>query len=239
MDALGFDATVSSDGSKVAFVRGTARTSKKANTGPANRNIWIYSIKDNSYKQLTSHVGSDFMPKWINNNSLYFISPRSGKYNMHLTTLNGQTKQVTTDTEFGINSFSSTTNGDLIVYQSGNKVVSFDVKQSSAETLNIDVKSDLRFDSVVAKKISDKIDEYVVSPNTKLSAYALRGDIYVTRNDKEDCRSVRLTQGAARDQNVIWANDNALLFISDRAGNNDLFMLMQNNPTYLKISNIR
>jgi tricorn protease len=157
MDALGFDATVSSDGSKVAFVRGTARTSKKANTGPANRNIWIYSIKDNSYKQLTSHVGSDFMPKWINNNSLYFISPRSGKYNMHLTTLNGQTKQVTTDTEFGINSFSSTTNGDLIVYQSGNKVVSFDVKQSSAETLNIDVKSDLRFDSVVAKKSVTKL----------------------------------------------------------------------------------
>jgi tricorn protease len=70
MDALGFDAAVSPDGSKVAFVRGTARTSREAYTGPANRNIWIYTIKDNSYKQLTEFAGSEFMPKWMNNNTL-------------------------------------------------------------------------------------------------------------------------------------------------------------------------
>lgn len=229
MDALGFDAAVSPDGSKVAFVRGTARTSREAYTGPANRNIWIYTIKDNSYKQLTDFAGSEFMPKWINNDTLYFISPLSGKYNVHQTTLNGRTKQITSETEFGINSFSATTNGDFIVYQAGNKVASFDVKKSSATTLNIDVKSDFRFDPVVAKKVSDKIDEYALSPDTTLSAYALRGDIYMTRNDKDDSRSVRLTQGAARDQNVIWVNDNALLFISDRTGNNDLFMLVSDD----------
>jgi C-terminal processing protease CtpA/Prc/Tol biopolymer transport system component len=229
MDALGFDATVSPDGTKVAFVRGTARTSREAYTGPANRDIWIYTIKDNSYKQLTNHVGTDFMPKWINNDTLYFISPRSGKYNVHQIKLNGRNKQITSETEFGVNSFSTTANGDFIVYQTGNKVVKFDVKQASANTLNIDVKSDFRFDPVVAKKVSDKIDEYAVSPDTKLSAYALRGDIYLTRNDKDDSRSVRLTQGAARDQNVIWLNDNALLFISDRTGNRDLFMLISDD----------
>jgi Tol biopolymer transport system component len=52
MDALGFDAAVSPDGSKVAFVRGTARTSREDYRGPANRNIWIYDIKANSYKQI-------------------------------------------------------------------------------------------------------------------------------------------------------------------------------------------
>ena len=229
MDALGFDAALSPNGSKVAFVRGTARTAREAYAGPANRNIWIYTIKDNSYKQLTNFAGSEFMPKWINNNTLYFISPLSGKYNVHQTTLDGQNKQITLETEFGVNSFSSNKNGDFIVYQSGNKVVSFDVKQTSAKILNIDVKSDFRFDPVVAKKMSDKIDEYAVSPDTKLSAYALRGDIYITRNDKDDSRSVRLTQGAARDKNVVWVNDNALLFISDRVGNNDLFMLVSDD----------
>ena len=235
MDALGFDAAISPDGTKVAFVRGTARTSREAYTGPANRNIWIYTTKDNSYKQLTDHAGSDFMPKWINNDTLYFLSPRSGKYNVHQTNLNGRIKQITSEKVFGINSFSSTADGELIVYQSGNKVVSFDVKQSRPETLKIDVQSDFRFDPVVAKKVSDKVDEYAVSPDTKLSAYALRGDIYVTRNDKDDSRSVRLTQGAERDQNVIWLNDNALLFISDRTGNNDLFMLISSDPSQLNL----
>ena len=230
MDALGFDATVSPDGTKVAFVRGTARTSREAYTGPANRNIWIYTIKDNSYKQLTDHAGADFMPKWINNDTLYFISPRSGKYNVHQIKLNGRNKQITSETQFGVNSFSTTANGDIIVYQSGNKVVNYDVVQATANPLNIDVKSDFRFDPIVAKKVNDKIDEYAVSPDTKLSAYVLRGDIYITRNDKDDNRSVRLTQGASRDQNVIWVNDNALLFVSDRVGNNDLFMLTSDDP---------
>lgn len=225
MDALGFDATVSPDGTKIAFVRGTARTSREAYTGPANRNIWIYTVKDNSYKQLTDYAGSEFMPKWINNNTLYYISPRSGKYNVHQIKLNGQNKQITSETEFGVNSFSTTANGDFIVYQSGNKVVNFDVTQAKGNVLNIDVKSDFRFDPVVAKKVNDKINEYAVSPDAELTAYALRGDIYVTRNDKDDRRSVRLTQGAARDQHVVWVNDNTLLFISDKAGNNDLFML--------------
>ncbi len=225
MDALGFDATVSPDGKKVAFVRGTARTSREDYRGPANRNIWIYDIKSKSYEQLTDHAGADFMPKWIDNETLYFISPRSGKYNVHSATLKGRTKQITSETAFGINSFSTTAKGDVIVYQAGDKVNSFDVSTGKAKNIEIDVKSDYRFDPVVAKKVSNEIDEYAVSPNAKLSAYVLRGDIYVTRNDKEDSRSVRLTQGAARDENVIWLNDDALIFVSDRAGNKDLYML--------------
>ncbi|MEQ3653916.1 MAG: hypothetical protein ABNH21_00955 [Glaciecola sp.] len=83
MDALGLDATMSPNGKKVAFVRGTARVSREDYRGPANRNIWIYDIEKNTYTQLTTFKGTDFMPKWIDNSSLYFISPRSGKYNVH------------------------------------------------------------------------------------------------------------------------------------------------------------
>lgn len=225
MDALGFDATVSPDGTKVAFVRGTARTSREDYRGPANRNIWIYTFKDNAYEQLTKHDGADFMPKWINNDTLYFLSPRSGKYNVHQAQMNGRTKQITEETEFGVTHFSTTTNGNTIVYQAGDKIVSFNVQQSKQNLVNIDVKSDFRFDPVVAKKVSNDLDEYAVSPDAKLSAYVVRGDIYVTRNDKKDSRSVRLTQGADRDQDIVWLNDHSLLFVSDREGQTDIYML--------------
>ena len=95
MDALGFDATVSPDGSMIAFVRGTARTSREDYRGPANRNIWIYSIKDKSYKQLTKHAGADISPHWVDNTTLYYLSPKSGKYNVHKITLKGKDKQLT------------------------------------------------------------------------------------------------------------------------------------------------
>ena len=230
MEALGFDATVSPDGSKVAFVRGTARTAREDYRGPANRNIWIYSIKDDSYEQLSDHAGADFMPKWIDNNTLYFLSPQSGKYNVHQITFKGRSKQITHETEFGVNHFSTTANGDTVVYQAGDKVVKFDVKQARPQTLNINVNSDFRFDPVVTKKVSNDIDQYAVSPNAKLSAYVIRGDIYITRNDKEDSRSVRLTQGAARDQDVVWLNDTSLLFVSDREGQKDLYTLSSDDP---------
>jgi tricorn protease len=225
MDALGFDATMSPDGTKVAFVRGTARTSREDYRGPANRNIWIYNVKDSSYEQLTDHGGADFMPKWINNDTLYFLSPRSGKYNVHQITMSGRTKQITEETEFGVNHFSTTANGSALVYQAGDKVVSMNGQQGNPQLLSIDVNSDFRFDPVVAKTVSNDIDQYAVSPNAKLSAYVVRGDIYVTRNDKEDSRSVRLTQGADRDQDPVWLNDNNLLFVSDREGQTDIYML--------------
>ncbi|MFT6267979.1 MAG: C-terminal processing protease CtpA/Prc/Tol biopolymer transport system component [Alphaproteobacteria bacterium] len=230
MDALGFDAVMSPNGAKVAFVRGTARTSREDYRGPANRNIWIYDITKNTYSQLTTFNGNDFMPKWIDNNSLYFISPRSGKYNIHKTDLDGEIEQITKETAFGINHFSTTINGTTLVYQAGNNVTLFDPKNSSAIPLIIDVKSDFRFDPVVAKSMSNKVDEYAVSPNGKLSAYVLRGDIYVTRNDKDDERSLALSSGPARDRDIAWLSDEALVFVSDMEGQNDLYLLKSSDP---------
>ncbi|WP_026377353.1 S41 family peptidase [Aestuariibacter salexigens] len=230
MDALGFDAAVSPDGSKVAFVRGTNRIAREAYRGPANRNIWIFDTNDGSYTQLTEFEGNDFLPRWIDNESLYFLSSRSGKYNVHKATLVGGFEQLTFETAFGVNHFSVSADGQQLVYQTGDNVYKMGSGSTDKQLLNVDVKTDFRFDPVVAKTVSDKLDEYAVSPDGKLTAYVHRGDIYVTRNDKEDKRSVRLTQGADRDRDVTWLNDNSLLFVSDRAGQNDVYLLSSSDP---------
>ncbi|MBT1451850.1 PD40 domain-containing protein [Glaciecola sp. XM2] len=225
MDALGFDPIVSPDGSKVAFVRGTCRVAREDYRGPANRDIWIYDRDKNTYTQLTDFDGNDFMPKWVGNDSLYFVSARSGKYNVHKATLDGEITQITDESNFGINHFSTTADGSKLAYQTGDSVWQFNTKTSGKRAINIDVTSDFRFDLVVTNSVNNRINEYAVSPNGKLSAYVHRGDIYITRNDKEDKRSVRLTTGGDRDRDVTWLNDNTLLFVSDRYDQNDLFML--------------
>jgi hypothetical protein len=111
------------------------------------------------------------------------------------------------------------------VYQAGDEVHSFDTRAETKVTINIDVSSDFRFDPLVAKSMTNKVDEYAVSPNGKLSAYVLRGDIYVTRNDKDDKRSVALSTGPERDRDIAWLSDEALVFVSDVNGQNDLFLL--------------
>jgi Tol biopolymer transport system component len=225
LDALGFDAVVSPDGSKVAFVRGSARTEREAYRGPANRDLWLYDIASDSYSQLTRFDGNDFLPKWAGDQTLYFLSSRSGKYNVHRLALDGAIEQVTRDDGFGVTHFSVTEDGSNLVYQSGDRLYAMNPATRDLSSLSIDMATDFRRDPVVAMDVDNHIEQYAVSPNGKWTAYTIRGDLYVTRNDEEDSRSVRLTHGVARDRNPTWLNDQSLLFVSDRGGQYDLYML--------------
>ena len=62
-------------------------------------------------------------------------------------------------------------------------------------------------------------------PNSKYIAYINRGELFVTRNDKDDDKSVRLTDSPARESDPVWLNDSVLLFISDRNQQKDLFAI--------------
>lgn len=222
MDALGFDAAVSPDGKKIAFVRSTARVSREDYRGPANRNIWIYHTETGEYEQLTDFDGNDFMPKWAGNNEIYFISSRAGKYNVFKQQLGSdQAQQITDESEFGVEHFSLNKQADALVYQAADNVSL--LADGQRQSLDLSIPTDFRFDPVTQKSTTNDLDEYSVSPNGELISYVVRGDLFVKRNDKEDKRSVRLTTGAARDRDVTWLNDNTLLFISDRDGQNDIF----------------
>ncbi len=220
MDALGYDPALSPDGSKVAFVRGTCRTSREDYRGPANRNIWIYDQNANTYDQLTDFDGNDFSPVWLDDSNLLYISAKSGKYNVHKISLDGTDQQITNETVFGVNSFSASNN--TIVYQYGDQISLFNLTNNEKSDLAIDVASDFRFDPVESKKVSNKVSQFSVSPNGKLSAYVHRGEIFVTRNDKEDSRSVRITNSTSRERDVTWLNDEVVLFVSDQNGQYDL-----------------
>ncbi len=223
MDALGMDPVVSPDGSKVAFVRGTCRTSREDYRGPANRDIWIWNISEDTYTQLTTFDGNDFAPRWEDNENILYISPQSGKYNVHRVALSGNDEQITNEMEWGVNSFSF--GNGKIVFQYGDQVAVQNLSPDTKSLLEVDVSSDYRFDPVVSKTITNDVDDYAVSPNGKYSAYVVRGEVFVTRNDKEDKRSVRLTSNSWRERDLAWLDDQSLLFISDQNGQNDLYLL--------------
>ena len=225
MDALGFDPVVSPDGNKIAFVRGTCRIEREAYRGSANRDIWIYDLSSEEYTKLTDFDGNDFSPKWLNDSTLLFISSREGKYNIFQTTLDGSVKKLTFEEAFGVNSFDLSPKTKQIVYQHGSDISLGKIGSNSHSSLEIELSADFRFDPVVSETMTDKVDEYAVSPDGSLSVYAIRGDLFVTRNDKEDDRSVRLTRSSARERDAIWLNEQAILFVSDADGQNDLYLI--------------
>ncbi|MFD0760629.1 S41 family peptidase [Lutibacter aestuarii] len=235
LNTVGFDATLSPNKKFIAFTKGSCRIEREAYQGPANRDIWLYDIKNDSYHQLTSFVGQDLAPQWANNNTLYFQSARSGKYNIHKLTIDqngnklGEITQITNLKDMGIFSFDLSSNGTDIVMTSGDKIWLLDITSNKTTPISITINSDYRFDPIVRKSYTNNASEVEVSPNGKLSAIVIRGEIFITENNSEKNRTISVSNSAYKDEDVVWLNDEVLLFVSDRNGTDNIYAITSND----------
>lgn len=235
MNALGFDAVISPNQKLIAFVRGTCRIDREAYQGSANRDVWIYNVEKNTYHQITDFQGNDFAPQWNGDNSLYFLSAQSGRYNIHQIGIgaggekSGASSQITSFKDMGIFSYSISRNGNQIILNQGDKLFLLNNNSKKLNPVSLSFATDDLFDSVVRKNYSGDIQEVMPSPNGKLSAIVIRGEIFITENDKEKSRTVNVSNSPYRDRMVTWLNEENLIFISDRDGQNDLYLVKSND----------
>lgn len=223
MDALGKYAALSPDGKKVVFVKGSCRIEREAYTGSANLDLWLYDLTNKTYKQLTTFNGNDYLPKWTSNDDIMFISSRSGKYNIHALSLSsGAIDQVTDETKLGIYEFDVNRKFDL-VYTVG---TALKVKKmgASAEIITLALPADYRFDPVVSEEFTNGGDEYAISPNNETAVVGIRGEIFATATEKDEKKTVNLSDHAFRDRDAAWLNDTTVVFASDREGNYELYL---------------
>ncbi len=76
LDAFGSMATLSPDGTKVLFERGGSAWSRRGYVGPDQRDVWLFDLKDGSFRRLTDHGGNDGMARWIDDDEFVFLSDR-------------------------------------------------------------------------------------------------------------------------------------------------------------------
>ena len=229
MDALGLMPSPSPDGRYIAFVRGNCRVVREAYQGPANRQIWVYDTQEDSYRQITKFEGQDVYPDWGPDNTLYFLSARNKRYNLYRMKMSQDEEQAEALTSFadeGIRYFDLSADGSTVVCAQGAQVFVMDTKAGATpRPLSVALTGDYRFDPVERKTYTDELSGYALSPDNKMVALEIRGELFVMPEDKEQKRSARLTKLPARDQSPAWLNDSTLLFLSDRAGNSDLYLL--------------
>lgn len=235
LDATGFDASISPNGKFVVFVKGSCRLEREAYKGPANRDIWLYDIKNDAYKKLTDYEGNDFYPQWGDNNTIYFQSSRSGKYNVHKLNISdsgkkeGVVSQITDFSDMGIFSFQISRNGNAIVVAKGNQVYVINSSTKAKKEIQISLNSDYRFDPVVHKTYYSNVADIAISPKGNYAALNIRGEVFIRETSKEKKRTVNLTKSSFRETNATWLNDSTLIFISDRDGQKDLYLVKSDN----------
>ena len=234
LDALGYNPVLSPDGKMIAFERGSCRISREDYRGPANRDIWIYHIPSKTYHQITSFDGQDIEPAWGKDNQLYWLSAQDGRYNLFAAPINpdasaGKPRQVTNFKGTGVRYF-DVGMSDVAVIEKGNEILRLDIKQGKSSPIKLSLTGDDRFDPVVDKTFTNGADEYAVSPNGKMIAMTIHGDIFIKAVDKDIDRTTQLTNHPFRDRNPVWVSDSVLLFVSDRDGNYEVYSAKSSDP---------
>jgi len=230
LKALGTEAVVSPGGRFVAFVRGACRVTRERYKGSANRDIWIFDTKTKKYNQITKFEGQDFHPCW-DKSGLFFISARSGRYNIFRVNIgtNGMVKgkpsAVTKFSDEPVRWVSVSKNGNLLVFEKGTDIYTVNKDGSNLSKVNILIDPDYRFDPVERKTISSKVTGYDVSPDGKLIAFEVRGEIFVTQSNEKKSRAVNISNNPYRDKDVVWLNNQSLIFSSDRSGAFNLYLV--------------
>jgi tricorn protease len=251
LDAVGYTPTMSPDGRFIAFSYGSNSHTRKRYRGPANKDLWLYDTADGSYTQLTDFPGNDQLPRWSDARTLYFTSERDGSYDLWRLSIAddggaGSATRLTELGEDGIRHFDISADGRLAVIERGTALWVLELPAGGGAVgeplagraadgagpsrLELEVPEDVRFPAVERRTFTDDADEYAVSPDGEYVAFGVRGELFLTKNDDEASRTVRLTRHPWRDRDVAWLSDEALIFASDRDGDYDLYRLESADP---------
>jgi tricorn protease len=238
LDAVGAAPRMSPDGRFVAFEKGFNRTTKKGYEGPANRDLWVYDTKNDTYTRITTDEGNDHNPVWTGPRTLLYISEQSGTYNVHRRSITdqgsaeGQPEAVTTFEGDGVRALSASSDGSVIAFERQTDIY---VVEDGGEPrmLDVTVPADYRFDPTEQKQMTDGLRDYAVSPSGDQVALVLRGELFLMQNETGEPRTTRLTDHAYRDRDVAWTSDSTLVFASDRNGGQyDLYRLESADPEH-------
>ncbi len=215
----------------IVFVRGTCRVAREAYVGPANRDIWKYSATSDQYTQLTTHEGQDILPDTEGDN-IYFLSARSGRYNLTIINKEGNLQALTTYSDEGITYFDVSADESTVVFIKGGELKRASLDNlEDAEGIDIKVTADDRFDPIEHETLSRGASNYALSPSEDHVLLEVRGELFLKENDKEKDRAVQLTNHPYRDKDAVWVSESTIIFSSDRGGQFDLYKLTAKDPS--------
>ncbi len=229
-EAFAEQAVYSPDGDFLAMVRGATKWTRRGYRGSASRDLWL-TEGDDDYRRLTDFDGDDDNPSWLDSDTISFLSSRNGRKNVFkLNISSGKVSALTDHQGSAVRFPKASADGSLIAYEFEDGIWTVSPANGTPARLTINVPADQVVNAIERRTERDGASDLTISPDGKLAAFVIHGDIFVTdivsKEDQEIAKppTVRLTTTPEREQQPRWAPDGeALVFTSARNGNFDLF----------------
>jgi tricorn protease len=231
-DAFAEQAVYSPDGGTLAMVRGATPWNRRGYRGSANRDLWLTNGADD-YRRITDFDGDDDKPSWLDTETISFLSSRNGRKNVFkLAMESGEISALTDHQGSAVRFPKASADGSIIAYEFEDGIWTVSPAGESSARLSIRVPADQVVNAIERHIDRDGASDLTVSPDGKLAAFVIHGDLFVTdivsKEDQEIAKppTVRLTSTPEREQQPRWSPDGEkLVFSSARNGNLDLFSL--------------
>lgn len=208
-------------GSRLAYSdqKGYEMEWRKHDTSSFARDVWIWDRASNKHQRLTASGVDDRQPVWSpDQKSLYYLSERSGSFNVWKLDLASPEKpvQVTTHNTHPVRFLSISSNGDL-AYTYDGEIYVRPAGAGASRKLDVTTAADHRELALRPVDVSSEIQEFDVSPNGKEIAFAARGEVFVSSIEYGTTR--RITNTPGQERSVSFSPDGkSILYAGERDG---------------------
>jgi tricorn protease len=221
-DAFGSAATRSPSGDRVLFERGASSWTRRHYRGPDARDVWLHS-PDGGFQQLTTWEGNDGNPKWLDEDTMVFMSDREhdtvNLYRQAVVPGVEHAEPLTAFTDRDITAFDISGDGRTAIIQKWDTLHSLDLEDPDAVPVALSIQANEDgMDREVLTDVSRRVTEAALSPDGKVMAVVAYGDVWV-RNVDASSPTRRITRTLAHDQGIAWSPDGlTLYFVTDEDG---------------------
>ncbi len=241
--AEGKEGVYSPAGDRIAYVRGPGSWYRKGYRGSSNDDIWICNADGSNNRPITSFNGQDNSPMWSDDGkTLYYVSENlGGTANIVRLPLDAVGKPspkpeaVTSHKDDSVRRARISRDGQWIVYECGADLWVTSTKPGATpRKLAVEVYADDKNNPEQLRIFTNGATEFSLSSDEKYMAFAVHGKLFRT-NVGPNTKVAQMTEGASNDHNPAWAPDSSkIIFISDRNGHEDLYLLEADDPEHPK-----
>ena len=239
----GRDASISPDGSRIAYIRGGASLWIKGYNGSANWDIYTKTLDSKSIPdKLTTFEGNDRYPFFSNDaKSIYFIretdkfdknNKKHSVYNLWIMGVDGKNKKQLTTFDSDIITPYFSKDGKKVLFEKDFQIWEMSLSDLKPKKIDIYVESDTKNSSIRGRIISKGNEMGDWSPSNEEIAFILDGDIWIMPANGGNARQI--TNDKHKNQWPRFSPDGQkLAYYSNKSGNDDIYIInLKTNEEY-------